>query len=155
MRNHVAVVGAGVAGLSAAYHLRDIADVTLFDGQPRAGGHANTVEVVEDGRTIGVDTAFVVFNGRTYPRLTKFFDELGVEVIDHGGGFNFYNLDTGTQYGTPELELSEEEVTARYPESMVSIWRQAQRFYTEAPKDFVRKRAGRSLGEYLDANGYT
>ncbi len=155
MRNHVAVVGAGIAGLSAAYHLRDIADVTLFERQDRAGGHANTIEVAEDGETIGVDTAFVVFNDRTYPRLTAFFDELGVTTLDHEGGFNFFDLDEGTQFGTPELELSEDEVTARYPESFVSIWRQAQRFHTQAPRDFIRRNADMSLGEYLDSNGYT
>jgi uncharacterized protein len=155
MRKQVAVIGAGAAGLSAAYHVRDLADVTLFESQDRVGGHANTIEVVEDGRTIGVDTAFVVFNDRTYPRLTAFFDELGVEAVDHSGGFNFYNIDTGTQFGTPELELSEDEVVARYPESFVALWRQIQRFYTEAPRDFIRKRADSSLGDYLDANGYT
>jgi len=155
MRNRVAVVGAGIAGLSAAYHLRDIADVTLFECQDRAGGHANTIEVADGDTTIGVDTAFVVFNDRTYPRLTSFFDDLGVTMIDHEGGFNFYDLDTGTQFGTPELELSEDEVVANYPESFVSIWQQAQRFYTQAPRDFLRRKADMSLGEYLDSNGYT
>lgn len=155
MRNRVAVIGAGVAGLSAAYHVRDVAEVTLFESQDRAGGHANTIEVTEGDRTIGVDTAFVVFNDRTYPRLTSFFAELGVETVDHSGGFNFYDLDTGTQFGTPELEMDEDEVTARYPDSFVDLWRQIQRFYTEAPRDFLRRRADCSLGEYLDRSGYT
>jgi len=156
MAYRVAVIGGGAAGLSAAYHLRDVADVTLFERDHRAGGHANTIEVTEeDGRTVGVDTAFVVFNEGTYPRLTAFFADLGVRVNAHTGGFNFFDTDTGVQYGTADLDLPRDQVEGAYPASFVSIWRQAKRFHQRAPKDFVRRRADSSLGEYLDANGYT
>lgn len=156
MRNRVAVIGGGAAGLSAAYHLRDVADVTLFERDGRAGGHANTIEVTEDdGRMIGIDTAFVVFNEGTYPRLMKFFADIGVKIKAHTGGFNFFDVDRGVQFGTPELDLPREQLEGRYPDSFVSIWEQAQRFHQQAPKDFVRRRADCSLGEYLDANGYT
>lgn len=156
MPNRVAVIGAGAAGLSAAYHLRDGADVTLFERDDRAGGHANTIEVTEeDGRTIGVDTAFVVFNAGTYPRLVKFFADLGVKVNDHTGGFNFFDTDTGVHFGTSDLDLPREQVEGRYPASFVSIWEQARRFLEQTPKDFVRRRADCPLGEYLDRNGYT
>ena len=113
MKKRVAVIGAGVAGISAAYHLRDDVELTIFERDDYIGGHANTIEVFEGDRKIGIDTAFVVCNGRTYPQLTGFFEELGVPVLDHEGGFNFFDLDTGLQYGTREFELSEEEIPER------------------------------------------
>ncbi|MFE1441941.1 NAD(P)/FAD-dependent oxidoreductase [Streptomyces sp. NPDC058739] len=151
----IAVVGAGVSGVSAAYHLRDHASITLFDREDRIGGHANTVEVEENGRILGIDTAFVVFNRPAYTNLCEFFDELGVEQVEHKGAFNFFDLDSGMEYGTSELGLSEEEVVARYPEEFQTIWREARRFHTEGRRDFVRKKADIPLGEYLDKNGYS
>lgn len=156
MRNRVAVIGGGGAGLSAAYHLRDVADVTLYERDNRAGGHANTIEVTEeDGRTVGVDTAFVVFDQGSYPRLMQFFTDIGVKVKDHSGGFNFFDTVAGIEFGTKDLDLPREEVEGKFPESFVSIWEQARRFLEQTPKDFVRRRADCSLGEYLDRNGYT
>ncbi|WP_254552639.1 NAD(P)/FAD-dependent oxidoreductase [Kitasatospora sp. MMS16-BH015] len=78
----VAVVGSGVAGLTAAYELRRAgAVVELFEAQPRLGGHAHTQEVTgADGRVLPLDTGFLVHNERTYPRLTALFRELGVRT---------------------------------------------------------------------------
>ncbi|MGR8007745.1 NAD(P)/FAD-dependent oxidoreductase [Streptomyces hypolithicus] len=154
-RPSVAVVGAGVAGLSAAYHLRDRARITLFEREDRLGGHANTVEVVENGRTLGIDTAFVVFNRPAYTNLCEFFEELGVDAVEHRGAFNFFDLDSGLEYGTKELDMSEEDVSARYSEEFLTIWREARRFHVEGRKDFVRKKADIPLGEYLDRGGYS
>ncbi len=80
----IAVVGSGVAGLSAAYHLRDQACVTLFESEARLGGHAHTVDVVMDGPDgpvrHGVDTGFLVYNEKTYPGLIAWFEALGVQT---------------------------------------------------------------------------
>ena len=78
-RRRIAVVGSGVAGLTAAYVLQREADVTLYEADPRLGGHADTHEVVAaDGRVLGIDTGFIVHNERTYPTLRRLFGELGV-----------------------------------------------------------------------------
>ena len=75
----IAVVGAGISGLSCAYRLAQAsADVTLFEAGNYFGGHSNTVDVSLDGFRFGVDTGFLVFNDRTYPSLVSLFDELGV-----------------------------------------------------------------------------
>jgi uncharacterized protein len=65
-RRQVAVIGAGVAGLTAAYLLQRAFDVTLYEAQQRLGGHAHTHDIpVADGRVLGLDTGFLVHNIRT------------------------------------------------------------------------------------------
>ena len=78
-RERVAVVGSGIAGLTAAYLLQRRFDVTLFEAEARLGGHSHTHEVAgEHGRAIAVDSGFIVHNERTYPNLLRLFGELGV-----------------------------------------------------------------------------
>jgi predicted NAD/FAD-binding protein len=75
----VAVVGAGVSGLTAAYLLQRSADVTVYESAPRLGGHADTHDVTDcRGRALAVDTGFLVHNERTYPLLVRLLGELGV-----------------------------------------------------------------------------
>jgi predicted NAD/FAD-binding protein len=77
----IAVIGSGVAGLTAAYVLNQRDNVTLFEADSRLGGHAHTHDVMQaDGPALGVDTGFIVHNERTYPTLLRLFAELGVET---------------------------------------------------------------------------
>jgi predicted NAD/FAD-binding protein len=79
----VAVIGAGVAGLTAGYLLARNYEVLLFEADERLGGHAHTHDVrTDDGRTLGVDSGFIVHNARTYPNLLRLFGELGVTTQD-------------------------------------------------------------------------
>ena len=78
----IAIVGSGIAGLGCAWLLHKQGhDVTLFEAGPALGGHTHTVDVTLDGVTHPVDTGFLVFNDRTYPRLIALFDELGVRSV--------------------------------------------------------------------------
>ncbi|MET4588538.1 FAD-dependent oxidoreductase [Arthrobacter sp. 754] len=79
----IAVIGSGVAGLTAAYVLNREDDVTLFEADSRLGGHAHTHAVPQqDGSVLGIDTGFIVHNERTYPTLLRLFSELGVQTQD-------------------------------------------------------------------------
>ena len=84
MPKRIAVIGSGISGLSAAYHLRNQADVTLFEAGTYFGGHTHTVDVTLQSPqgmvTHGVDTGFLVFNERTYPGLIGLFAELQVQT---------------------------------------------------------------------------
>lgn len=78
-RRRTAVVGSGVAGLTAAHVLGKAHDVTLLEADGRVGGHAHTHDLTSsDGRTHRVDSGFIVHNRRTYPNLLRLFGELGV-----------------------------------------------------------------------------
>ncbi|MEM6555334.1 MAG: FAD-dependent oxidoreductase [Pseudomonadota bacterium] len=74
----IAIIGSGISGLGAAYALKDTADITVFEANDRAGGHAHTMDVDYDGTTINVDVGFIVYNALNYPNLIGFFDALGV-----------------------------------------------------------------------------
>ncbi|MFJ1599156.1 NAD(P)/FAD-dependent oxidoreductase [Streptomyces sp. NPDC088261] len=78
-RRRTAVIGGGIAGLTAAYVLRRAHDVTVYEADDRLGGHAHTHDVPSaDGRVHHVDSGFIVHNERTYPYLLRLFVELGV-----------------------------------------------------------------------------
>ncbi len=82
-RPQAAVIGAGVAGLTAAYVLQQDYDVTLYEAGERLGGHAHTHDIpAADGRMLALDTGFLVHNERTYPTLVRLFAELGVTTAD-------------------------------------------------------------------------
>lgn len=77
----VAVIGAGVSGLTAAYILAKTHEVTLFEADSRLGGHAHTHNLkASDGSQQQVDSGFIVHNDRTYPNLLRLFAELGIET---------------------------------------------------------------------------
>ncbi len=74
----IAIIGAGISGLTAAYRLCRLHDVTLFEANDYLGGHTNTVEVEVGGERHSIDTGFIVFNDWTYPNFIALLDELGV-----------------------------------------------------------------------------
>jgi len=81
VRKRVAVIGAGISGLTAAYILKKAADVTIYESAYRLGGHADTHDVTDgSGKSLAVDTGFIVHNPHTYPTLRRLFEELGVET---------------------------------------------------------------------------
>jgi len=77
----IAVIGAGISGLSAAWQLSCSGhEVSLYEAGDYFGGHTNTVDITLEGQRFGVDTGFLVFNHRTYPNLVRLFDELKVDT---------------------------------------------------------------------------
>lgn len=106
-RKRIAVVGGGVAGITAAYLLQRKYDVTLFEKNDYVGGHTRTW-VLESGPDAGipVDTGFIVFNDRTYPNFMRLLAGLGVTRRQSDMSFGCYNETSGLAYagtGIPGL----------------------------------------------------
>ena len=98
MKERIAIVGTGVAGLGCAWQLRNLADITLIERDPRPGGHSNTVEVEEDGKLVRIDTGFIVFNQPNYPHLVRLFDELGIHTKPAEMSFSVQHIPEGLEY---------------------------------------------------------
>ncbi|TDT14497.1 putative NAD/FAD-binding protein [Ilumatobacter fluminis] len=164
MRERIAVVGSGIAGLTCAHVLGPHHDVTLYEAAPRLGGHANTVDVVDPSAgTIGVDTGFIVHNDRNYPNLVGLFDELGVETIDTEMSFGVIDRD-------PESATNGLAYRATSPNSMFAqrrnilrpaMWRMLRdvpRFYKAARAlldDDSVESDELSLAEFLEREDYS
>ena len=94
----IAVIGAGVAGLTAAWLLQRKHDVTIFEKNDYVGGHTRTLRV-PNGPDKGtpVDTGFIVMNHRNYPLFTKVLEQLKVRLCDSSMTFSYY--DHAHRYG--------------------------------------------------------
>ncbi|MCM8738147.1 FAD-dependent oxidoreductase [Azospirillum sp. A1-3] len=152
----IAVVGSGIAGLSAAWLLSKAHRVTLYEKEDRPGGHANTVDVAAEAGGAGpVDTGFIVYNEPCYPNLVALFDHLGVPTRATDMSFAA-SLDGGrVEYaGTPAALFAQKRNLLR-----PRFWRMIAdilRFYREAPGLLVDPAAETlTLGDVLDRGGYS
>lgn len=151
----LAIIGSGISGSPIAYYLQNQYDIEIYEKSSRVGGHAHTLDLYEDEQQISLDTAFVVCNKPNYPNLMQFFQDLGVETQTHLGGFNFYNLDSGMQFNSLDLELPLEEFKQQQPPELVACYHEAKRFFAQARADFWEGKTRVSMQEYLDANNYS
>ena len=151
----IAVVGTGIAGLSAAWLLSKKHDVTIYEKENRLGGHSNTVDITSEGVCIPIDTGFIVYNEPNYPNLTALFDYLNVTTslsdmsfaVSLNRGKYEYAGNFGGLFARP-LNL----VSPRFWKMVTDI----RRFYSGAPDLLGQSEiAHLSLGEYLDANNYS
>ena len=153
-RLKIAVVGGGVAGISAAWLLAKRHDVTLYEGEQRLGGHTNTITVREGDRKIPVDTGFIVCNSRNYPYFYRLLDEWGVELRESDMSFGFSCERTGLGYVGPSFKDF-----IGYRRNLVNprFWGLAlsqRRFDRKAMAALEKGELGsRSLGDFLDEIG--
>jgi predicted NAD/FAD-binding protein len=154
MSKRVAVIGAGISGLSAAWLLRDNFDVTLYEAEPRAGGHADTQLVTLDGEMVPVDTGFIVFNNVNYPNLVGFFEQLGIAAHDSNMSFGVSKNNAAFEYAGGELkQLFAQPLNLLKPRFLAMV-RDILRFNKTAPA-LLATDSGVSLGAYLTAQNYS
>lgn len=150
----IAVVGAGVSGLTAARLLSRRHDVRLFEAADEAGGHANTVACRAWGETWTVDTGFMVFNRRTYPNFCRMLDELGVASQPSDMSFSVSCAATGLEYQGSSLNgLFAQRgnlVRGRFYRMLADILR----FNRDAFAWLRNPHDAQTVGEFLRRGGY-
>src|SRR5688572_33426148 len=99
----IAVIGAGIAGNVAAARLHASHEVSVFEAAPRVGGHTHTHEIEIAGRQVFVDTGFIVYNERTYPRFTALLARRGVATQESSMTFSVRDDASGLGYNGTSL----------------------------------------------------
>ena len=153
VKQRIAVIGAGIAGLSTAWLLRETHDITLFEAAPRAGGHADTQDIELDGKPLAVDTGFIVYNEPNYPHLTALFAELGVATIPTEMSFGVSVGDGALEYGGGQIgQLFAQRRNALRPRFWAML-RDLLRFYRQAP-ELLHSDTDETLGAWLARHDY-
>lgn len=154
-RLKIAVVGSGIAGLSAAWLLNKRHDVTVYEQNDYVGGHSNTAQISVGEREVSVDTGFIVYNPVNYPNLVALFDHLGVPNNESNMSFSASLHGGALEYSGTNLNglLAQRRNAAR--PRFLRMMRDLLRFYREAP-DLIDDQDLQtiSLGEFLKINGY-
>lgn len=152
----IAVCGAGISGLSAAWLLSHRHHVTLYEAEPRLGGHTCTVRTPAALGGLPVDMGFIVFNEAAYPNLTALFRHLGVETRETCMSLGISLDDGDLEYGSRGLGGILAQPSNLIRPRFLSMLRELVRFYRESPRDMAnRTLAGLSLGDYLNLRGYS
>lgn len=151
----IAVVGAGVAGLHAAWRLAREHDVTVYEAADYAGGHTHTVDVEHEGRTWAIDTGFIVFNDWTYPQFISMLRELGVAWQPSNMSFSLRCERSGLEYnGTSINALFAQRRNALRP-SFLRMIADILRFNASSKRWLREARPDVTLGEYLREGRYS
>jgi len=150
----IAVVGTGIAGNIAAYKLRDRFDLTVFEAADYIGGHTNTLDVDEDGRTFAVDTGFIVFNDRTYPNFIKVLDEIGQPSQPSEMTFSVHSANGQLEYNGSSLNGLFAQRRNLLRPSFHAMVRNILRFNREALLDIIKAADGVTVGDYLAKKNY-
>lgn len=154
-KQNIAVIGSGIAGMSAAWLLSQKHDVTVYEKNGRLGGHSNTVNVKTSLGETPVDTGFIVFNDATYPNLISLFEHLGVATTVSDMSFGVSLRGGATEYSSVDTSAflcgGRNLISPRF----WSMTWDLLRFYRSAPLQLLAARDEMiSLGDYLNRHSY-
>lgn len=156
-RRRIAVVGSGVAGLTAAHVLQGAADVTLYEAEPRLGGHADTHDVsVAENTVLPIDTGFIVHNRETYPTLLRLFAELEVVTQESDMSMSISCAGCGIEYAGGRglsglLPTARAVLSPRY----LRMLAQVRRFHRCALEVLGDAADTRTLRRFVRDNGFS
>jgi len=154
MKN-IAVIGAGISGLAAAYLLSRRHRVHLFEKEGRLGGHTQTVLIETPTGTVPLDTGFLVHNNRTYPNLVRLFGELGVATRDSDMSFAVSCRRSGLEYSSRGANGFFAQRRNLVSPTHLSLLREIVRFNREAPALLGAEDAERqTLGDFLESRRF-
>jgi predicted NAD/FAD-binding protein len=151
----IAVVGSGVSGMVAAYHLSRTHEVTVYEAGDYFGGHTHTVDVEFGGRPYPVDTGFIVYNDWTYPNFIALLEELGVAWQASDMSFSVRCEKSGLEYNGTNLNSLFAQRRNLLRPSFLRMVADILRFNRCAPALLAPGAEPMSLGEYLRREDYS
>ncbi len=156
-KQKIAVIGSGIAGLSAAYVLSREHDVSVFEANDYLGGHTHTQDVQLGGKTYPVNTGFIVFNDWTYPNFIKLMDQIGVESEASDMSFSVRCENTGLEYnGTSLNSLFAQRLNIIRPKFLFMV-KDILRFNKQTVELLETNAVDdeQTLGQFVKENGYS
>ena len=152
----LAIIGTGVAGMSAAYFLRDHYELAVFEKNDYIGGHTNTIDLkASNNQTATFDTGFMVFNEVTYPNFIKLLKNLDVSYTDSDMSFS-------VKHETKDIEYNGSSFSGLFSQRKnilnLSHWKmilQINRFFKESPSILSNLNFENiSIRQYIEEQGF-
>ena len=153
--SRIAIIGTGIAGMTAAWHLHRHHDLTLFEANDYVGGHTATVDVERDGRHYAVDTGFIVFNDWTYPNFMALLEAVGAPWQWSNMSFSLRCERTGLEYNGTSVDSLFAQRRNLFNPSFLRMIADILRFNGRARALLAAPDSGLTLGGYLAREGYS
>lgn len=149
MSQKIAIIGSGITGMGAAWHLHHCGyDIDVFEAADRIGGHSNTVSGPAHA---DVDTGFIVLNEDTYPNFIALLAHIGVETVESDMSFGVSCNEAALEYSSNALFAQKKNI---FNPGYIRMLLDVLRFYKNAKRD-LKQGDTRSLGEYLRDEHYS
>ena len=153
-KKHIAVIGSGISGLSAAWLLAKSHHVSLFEADSRFGGHAHTENFGPSHSKVPVDVGFIVFNDKTYPNLVQLLKTLKVETYETEMGFSVSLGNGRVEYSGGSLAQLVGSPSAAFSPAHWGMLKDIARFYRSAVSLSAEIDDAMSLGQFLKLHGF-
>ncbi|MFV1871914.1 MAG: NAD(P)/FAD-dependent oxidoreductase [Oleiphilus sp.] len=153
----IAVIGSGIAGLTAAHVLSREHQVSLFEANDYLGGHTHTQDVELAGKHYPVNTGFIVFNDWTYPNFIKLMDQLGVESEDSNMSFSVRCENTGLEYNGTSLNSLFAQRSNLFKPKFLFMVKDILRFNKQTVELLASEQVDddQTLGQFVKQNNYS
>lgn len=153
---HIAIIGSGISGLTAAYLLSKKHHVTIFEKNNKIGGHTATVDIEKNGQNYAIDTGFIVFNDKTYPNYLALLAEIGIGKQATEMSFSVHNCQTGMEYNGHNLNTLFAQRRNIFNPRFWMLVKEILRFnkLCKAIYHQGKYQSGYALGEFLKDNNF-
>lgn len=151
----IAVIGTGIAGNVAAYHLSKLHDITVYEANDYIGGHTHTHDISIGDEQHKIDTGFIVFNHKTYPNFLQLLGEIGVEYQNSDMSFSVSCDRTGLEYNGTTINTLFAQRSNFFRPSFHRMIRDILRFNEQSAELLEPENKDIKLGNYLADNQYS